>query len=73
MPVAAAGYFHRGAGKDLGSHLEFKTGLELAYRFDDMSRIGIAFDHISNAGLTKRNPGTESLLLTYSIPIGPAS
>jgi hypothetical protein len=70
MPTAAVGYYDRGSGKDLGSHVEFKTGLELAYRFDNAMRIGVAFDHISNAGLTKRNPGEENLLLMLSVPIG---
>lgn len=69
MPNAAVGYYDRGNGKDLGSHAEFKTGIELAYRFDNSARLGLAFDHISNAGLTKRNPGTENLLLVYSLPI----
>jgi len=69
MPVAAVGYFDKGNGKDLGSHTEFKTGVELAYRFDGGSRLGIAFDHISNAGITAKNPGTESLLLVWSFPL----
>ena len=70
MPVAAVGLYTRGNGKNLGSPVEFKTGLELAYRFDGGTRLGLAFDHISNAGLTKHNPGTENLLLMYSLPIG---
>lgn len=70
MPVAAVGYYDKGNGKDLGSHLEFKTGVELAYRFDNAMRLGLAFDHISNAGITKRNPGTENLLVMYSLPLG---
>ncbi len=69
MPNAAVGYYDRGDGKDLGSHAEFKTGVEFAYRFDNSSRLGLAFDHISNAGLTKRNPGTENLMVMYSIPM----
>ena len=69
MPVAAVGYWHRGGGKDLGDAAEFKTGAEFAYRFADDSRLGIAFDHISNAGLGRKNPGTESLLLVYSLPL----
>lgn len=70
MPVATVGYYDRGNGKDIGSHAEFKTGVELAYRFDNAMRLGVAFDHISNAGLTKTNPGAESLLLMFSLPIG---
>ena len=69
MPVATAGYYSKGDGKDLGSPVEFKTGAEFAYRFDAGWRVGVAFDHISNAGLTKRNPGTELLLLMVSLPI----
>ncbi|HKW53298.1 MAG TPA: acyloxyacyl hydrolase [Stellaceae bacterium] len=70
MGDAAAGYWHHGRGLDLGNPLEFKSGVELAYRFADQSRLGVAFDHISNAGIAKLNPGVESLLLVYSHPIG---
>ena len=72
MPVAAVGYYNRGNGKDLGSPLEFKTGAEFAWQFDNASRVGIAFDHLSNAGVAKRNPGEENLLLMYSLPLGGA-
>jgi hypothetical protein len=67
-PNAAFGYYDNGSGKDLGSHAEFRTGAEFAYRFDDRSRLGLAFNHISNAGIAKQNPGAESLVLVYSIP-----
>jgi lipid A 3-O-deacylase len=68
-PNAAFGAYADGDGKDLGSTIEFRTGLELAYRFDDYSRLGLAFHHISNASIDENNPGTESLVLTYSIPL----
>ena len=58
-PNGAAGYFERGSGTKLGSWWEFRTGAELAWRFPGESRIGIAVDHTSNAGLTQRNPGEE--------------
>jgi lipid A 3-O-deacylase len=69
MPVAAFGYYDKGNGKDLGSHAEFKTGVEFAYRFDNAMRLGLAFDHISNAGITQKNPGTENLLVVLSLPL----
>ena len=69
-PNGAVGAFYRGDGKELGSTIEFKTGAEFAYRFDDHSRLGLQFDHISNAGIGRRNPGTESLVLLWSVPIG---
>jgi len=53
----------------LGNELEFRSGLELAYRFDDRSRLGIHFSHISNANIGEKNPGTESLVINYSLPL----
>jgi len=69
-PSAAVGLWQKGDGKNLGSWVEFKTGAELAYRFADRSRLGVSFHHISNAGLTERNPGEESFELVWSIPFG---
>ena len=43
-----------------GSPVEFKTGVEFAYRFDNAARLGLVFDHISNAGFTQTNPGPSS-------------
>lgn len=69
IPSAAVGAYEDGDGKDLGHTIEFRTGAEIAYRFDDRSRLGIAFHHISNADLGDKNPGTEILTLNYAIPI----
>ena len=49
--------------------LEFRSQIELATRFDDRSRLGLAFSHISNASVGERNPGTEILTLTYMVPV----
>ena len=68
-PNFAAGIYGNGDGKDLGHAIEFRSGVAFAYRFDDFSRLGLTFHHISNAGLDERNPGVESLLLTYSTPL----
>jgi len=70
-PNAALGGYYRGDGINLGATMEFKTGLEIDYRFDDHSRLGIAADHISNAGLTKQNPGSNTALIYYAFPFGP--
>ncbi|WP_420562038.1 acyloxyacyl hydrolase [Thalassobaculum sp.] len=67
-PTFAAGLYGNGDGKDLGHAIEFRSGLEIAYRFDDYSRLGLSFTHISNAGIGERNPGVESLVLFYSVP-----
>lgn len=66
----AAGLYSNGHGKDLGSAVEFRSGLDIAYRFDDRSRLGVGFYHISNTGFwSDHNPGEETLLLTYSVPM----
>jgi lipid A 3-O-deacylase len=69
-PNAAVGVFQHGNGTRLGSWVEFRTGAELDYRFDDKSRLGITFHHISNAGFTHQNPGEEEVGVVYALPIG---
>jgi lipid A 3-O-deacylase len=70
IPIAAVGDYEKGNGKDLGSHVEFKTGAEFVYVFDNGMRIGPAFDHVSNAGIGKKNPGEENLMLMVTVPFG---
>jgi lipid A 3-O-deacylase len=67
-PNVAAGYFHQGSGTVLGNHAEFRTGVEIAYRFDDRSRLGFSVHHISNAGIGTHNPGEEDGLIVFSLP-----
>ena len=62
-------YWKGTSGKDLGHPLEFRSGLEIAYRFDDRSRLGLAVHHLSNASISDDNPGTELLTLYYSLPM----
>lgn len=68
-PGFAAGYFSKGEGRNLGYPIEFRSGVELAWQFSDQSRLGVHFYHLSNASLGKRNPGEESLVLFYDIPL----
>jgi len=68
-PNVAVGLYSDGDGKELGSVLEFRSGVELAYRFDNRARLGLAFHHISNASVANRNPGTEILTLSFSLPL----
>ena len=71
-PNVAGGYWARGGGIHLGSWWEFRSGAELDYRLPDATRIGVAVHHMSNAGLTKQNPGEESVTLYYAVPLYPA-
>jgi hypothetical protein len=68
-PNAAFVAYEKGDSKDLGGFFNFRTGGEIAWRFDNWSRLGVAFHHISNAGIYESNPGTELLVMTYSIPL----
>jgi len=69
-PSFAPHYYNGGNTKlDLDYALEFRSQLEFAYRFDDRSRLGMSVSHYSNASLGKTNPGTESALLYYSVPV----
>jgi lipid A 3-O-deacylase len=54
---------------DLGHVVEFRSQLEVAYRFDNRSRLGLAISHYSNASLADANPGTETITLYYSLPL----
>ena len=67
-PSLGAGAYHQGDGKDLGHPVQFRSQIELAYRFEDGQRLALAFSHISNASLSNQNPGTEILTLYYMVP-----
>jgi lipid A 3-O-deacylase len=71
-PSFAPGLYHAGRGKDLGFPLEFRSQIELSYRFPRGSRIGVGFNHISNAMLGRINPGIEAVSITFSTPGIPA-
>jgi hypothetical protein len=68
-PSFAPGIYFQGNDKNLGYPLEFRTCLEAAYKFKNKARLGAQFYHLSNASLSNRNPGEESLLLFYSFPL----
>lgn len=68
-PSFAPGLYHDGDGKDLHHTLEFRSQIELSYRFRSGSRLGISFNHISNANLGEDNPGVESAAITYILPL----
>jgi lipid A 3-O-deacylase len=68
-PTAAVGYFSHGAGIDLGAHCEFRTGAEIDYRFDNLTRLGVGFYHMSNAGIGQKNPGVELATLVVTVPL----
>jgi lipid A 3-O-deacylase len=67
-PSAAVGYFTPGTGINLGAHTEFREGAEFAYRFDNLSRLGVGLYHMANAGIGKQNPGVELVTVILTMP-----
>jgi len=63
--LALVGY-EDGGGIDLGSGFLFRSGLELGYRLSPSSKLSVTLYHMSNAHLAKNNPGSESLIISYS-------
>ena len=67
----AVGYYRHGgrSDTDLGAPVQFRTGAGLSYQFQDATRVGLSFLHMSNASMSRTNPGTEMISLTYGIPL----
>ncbi len=68
-PSFAPGLYYHGYGKNLGFPLNFRSALELSFVLHNQGRIGAQFHHISNAHMLWRNPGADSLVIFYAIPL----
>jgi len=69
VPSLGVGLYDRGrSALRLGHVIEFRSQLELAYQFDNLSRVAFAISHLSNASLSSDNPGVEVLTLYWQIP-----
>ena len=64
-PSFAPGLYHKGDGKDLGHVLEFKSEVQLSYTLSNDTRIGISYNHVSNASLGDKNPGANSYMFNF--------
>jgi len=69
IPSFGLGIFKDGNDINLGNDLEFRSGLEIAYQFQNNYRAGIAIFHLSNGGISSQNPGTEALVFSVCIPV----
>jgi hypothetical protein len=65
ITIAGGGYV-RGHGKDLGRGFEFRSAIDFSYEAKPGVRLGAALAHLSNAGISESNPGTETFTLTLS-------
>lgn len=64
-PSFSPGYYDKGNGKDLGSHFEFKSQINLGWNFANSSNAGLSYSHISNADVGLRNPGANNIAFTF--------
>ncbi|WP_227271721.1 acyloxyacyl hydrolase [Roseobacter weihaiensis] len=63
----AAGYYDRGSdGVNLGGNLQFRTLVGFGFRTSVSSRVSVAVDHLSNAGLNDINPGRNAITVRYA-------
>ena len=64
-PSFAPGLYHKGDGKDLGHVLEFKSEIQFSYDFSGNSKVGLSYNHVSNASLGDKNPGANSYIFNF--------
>ena len=64
-PSFAPGYYNYGNGKDLGYPLEFKSEVQMSLNLSDTTKLGMSYNHISNASLGNKNPGANSYMFNF--------
>jgi|TARA_B100001093_G_C26203019_1_gene748787 hypothetical protein len=62
---SSAGLYDNGDGKDLGNMLQFKSEVNVFFKISKSSEVGFGSHHISNAGLSSVNPGTNNYYLIF--------
>jgi lipid A 3-O-deacylase len=68
MPSVAIGAYKRGGGVDLDRTVVYRAGAELAYIFDNKSRLGLNVHVLSNGTSMGRDDRTEVIGLAYTAP-----
>ena len=66
VPEGGIGYYRQGKGLFLGGERLFHLGLNASYAVTDSGRLGVGIYHISNANTYKKNPGVNSVLVTWA-------
>jgi hypothetical protein len=68
MPSVAVGAYRNGGGVDLGQVLTYRVGTELAYVFDNKSRVGLNAHVLTNGRSLDRRDRTEVIGVSYTMP-----
>ncbi len=66
---AMTGLYDKGSGHDLGGRLAFRSGVDLIYEKTGGLRYAVSYDHRSNMGIYKENPGIETIQFAVSFPL----
>jgi hypothetical protein len=45
--------------------LEFKSEIQFSYNSSENSKIGISYNHVSNASIGDKNPGANSYMFNF--------
>lgn len=69
-PGFGVALYEQGDSKDLGGLVEFRSAIEIGREWSNRSRLALAVYHLSNSGIYDTNPGSNSLILTFSFPLG---
>lgn len=69
-PSFAAGVYDNNDSADLGGPLEFRSSIEVGYKFENNMTFSVGFNHYSNAGTYDENPGVETAYASLSVPLG---
>lgn len=56
-------------GPNIGGTFHFRSDVGVGYEFDNGAALILTYDHRSNGGLKQPNPGLETLIIEYSIPL----
>jgi len=68
-PAFGLTLYEKGDSKDLGGVFEFRSALEVGYQWPNRHRVAFGISHLSNAGIYDLNPGANSLIVSYSLPL----
>jgi len=49
----------------LGYPLEFKSEVQVSLELSDSTKLGMSYNHISNASLGSKNPGANSYMFNF--------
>ena len=65
IPSFTPGLYNKGDGKDLGHLLEFKSEVQISLNLFQNTQLGISYNHLSNASLGDKNPGSNSYMFNF--------